>query len=117
MPYSAHREREKKGSRKFGDISASQGAGVSGDLLAAFQERLRDLCQDHGACHGQDRTECIHAQAEQALALAVELGCLREPGFSWDEFLALCPDATLGTEHILCEPDESLERYLGIYPG
>ena len=66
-----------------------------------FHERLRDLCQDHGACHGQDRTERIHAQAEQALALAVELGCLRKPDFSWEEFLALCPDATLGTEHMV----------------
>lgn len=101
MPSSAYREREKKGSRKSGDTSASQGAGVSGDLLAAFHERLRDLCQDHGACHGPDRAGRIHAQAEQALALAVELGCLREAGFSWEEFLALCPDATLGTEHMV----------------
>ena len=101
MPYSAHREREKKDRRESGDTSASQGTGVPGDLLETFQKRLRDLCQDHGACHGPDRAGRIHAQAEQTLALAVELGCLREAGVSWEEFLALCTDATVGTEHMV----------------
>jgi hypothetical protein len=96
-----HLEREKKGNRKSGGTSASQGAGVSGDSLAAFHERLRDLCQDDGACHGQDREGRIQAQAEHALALAAELGYLREAGVSWAEFLALCPDATIGTEHMV----------------
>jgi hypothetical protein len=100
-PYSPYREREKKGSREPDNSSAKQGAGVSDDSLAAFHERLRDLCQDDGACHGQDRKARVHAQAEHALALAAELGCLREPGVSWEEFLDLCPDATIGTEHMV----------------
>lgn len=100
-PYSLHREREKKDNRPSGDSSASQGADVPGDSLAAFYERLRDVCQDHGACHGQDRRQRIQGQAEQALALAGEFGFLIEPGVTWAEFLALCPDAIIGTEHMV----------------
>ncbi len=95
------REREKKGSQNLRDTSAIQGAGVPSDSLAAFQERLRDLCRDDGACHGPDREARIHAQAQHALALAGEFGCLRETGLSWSDFLALCPDATLGAEHMV----------------
>lgn len=99
--YWPHREREKKGSQKSGGTSASQSAGVPGNSLAAFQERLRNLCQDDSACHGQNREDRIHAQTQHALALAGELGCLRESVVSWEEFLALCPDATCGTEHMV----------------
>lgn len=98
---SRQREREKKRNRPSGDSSSSQCAGGSGDSLAAFYERLRDVCQDHGACHGQDREHRIRAQAEQALALAGEFGLLIEPGVSWAKFLALCSDPIVGTEHMV----------------
>ena len=37
------------------------------------------------------------------VALAAELGCLREPGVSWAEFG-------------VSQPDDAMERYLGIFP-
>jgi hypothetical protein len=100
-PYCLHREREKKGSQNLRNPSASQGAGIPGDSLAAFQERLRDLCRDDGACHGTDRETRIHAQAQHALSLAGEFGCLKDAGVSWQEFLAHCTDAMIGTEHMV----------------
>jgi hypothetical protein len=96
-----HREREKKGNRNVRETSASQGAGLPADTLAAFHERLRDLCRHDSACHGPDREARIHAQAQHTLALAGELGCLKETGVSWAGFLALCPDAIVGTEHMV----------------
>lgn len=60
-----------------------------------------NVCEDDGACHGQNREERIRAQAEHTVALAAELGCLREPGVSWGEFLLLCMDAKIGTEHMV----------------
>lgn len=99
--YSLRGEYKKKCSGQSGGTSASQSAGDPGDSLAAFTERLRDVCKDDGACHGQDREERIRAQAEHAVALAAELGCLRQPGVSWGEFLLLCMDAMIGTEHMV----------------
>lgn len=99
--YWPHREREKKGKSRSSDTSVGQGAGASGDSLAAFHERLRDICQNDGACHGQNRKDRIRAQAKYATALAAELGCLIDAGVSWRQFLALCPDATIGTEHMV----------------
>ena len=99
--YSLRGEYKKKCSGQSGGTSASQGACEPGNSLAAFTERLRDICKDDGACHGQDREERIRAQAEHAVAIAAELGCLREPGVSWGEFLVLCMDAMIGTEHMV----------------
>lgn len=93
-----HREREKKGKLGTGHTGTNQGAG---DTLAAFQQRLRDLCHDDRAGHGQDRERRIQAQTQHSLALAAEFGLLKEAHVSWEEFLALCPDATLGTEHMV----------------
>jgi type VI protein secretion system component VasK len=98
---SPHCEREKKDRRGSLETSASRREGIPDDSLATFSERLRDLCQNNSECHGQDRTERIHAQAQQALALAAQFGCLKEPLYTWLEFLALCPDAKLGTEHMV----------------
>lgn len=94
-------ECEKKGDRKSDETSAITGAGVSSDSLAAFQERLRDLCKNDCACHGQDRENRIRAQAQHALVVAAEFGCLIEADVSWAEFLVLCADATVGTEHMV----------------
>ena len=55
-----------------------------GNSLEAFRDRLRDLCGHHleGARH--DRTRVAEDQAEQAGALARELGLLNLAGKSWE---------------------------------
>jgi hypothetical protein len=76
-----------------------------------------NVCQDHGACHGQDRRQRIQAQAEQALALGCEFGLLIEPDVTWADFLALCPDADgprerEAIEFVHATPLEYLSRWL-----
>ncbi|MCW1913395.1 hypothetical protein OJ996_07415 [Luteolibacter sp. GHJ8] len=91
-------------SREFGKKSAivsGQAFSGSPDSLETFLKRLRDRCQDHGGCHGLDRPGRIQVEAQQALALADELGIVRRPAFGWQEFLATEQELWIGTEHLV----------------
>lgn len=90
---------KKKDGGDSGEVGSCAGAGDAAYSLAAFFERLRDLCQDHGDCDGQDRADRIRAQTEQAVTLAAELGILKQSVVTWDDFLESCPEARVGTEH------------------
>lgn len=77
------------------------------DSLASFFERLRNVCADHSACHGEDRTDRIRAQAEQSVALAAELGILKRPEITWPEFIGqISGDFKIGSEHVVDLSDE-----------
>lgn len=71
------------------------------DSLVSFAKRLRDLCDNYGDCNGPERREQIRNQAQHALAVAAEFGLLREPDFSWSEFLGSSEGANIGTEHMV----------------
>jgi len=90
-------EREKKAAGESAIVRPDDAA----DSLEAFHQRLRDLCEDHRECHGPERAGRIRAQAEQALALARELGVLKEPDFTWEEFRTLSSEFRIGTEHMV----------------
>lgn len=98
---SLRRESEKKAGRKSGEPREASFSGDPADTLATFFERLRDLCQNNSECHGQERDKRVRAQAEQAVALAAEFGILIQENDTWEEFLAHCPEAMIGTEHMV----------------
>ncbi len=84
-----------------GETESSHTNQGAGDSLAVFCERLRDLCGNYGDGDGQVNEPSVHTQTKHALALATEFGLLREPEVSWEEFLSGCPDAIIGTEHMV----------------
>jgi len=98
---SGRSERKKKATSGFRAANSPDSGGLQADSLETFFERLRDLCQNHGGCLGQGRPERTCTQTEQAIALAAELGILKQPCMTWPEFLALCPEARIGTEHVV----------------
>jgi hypothetical protein len=57
-------------------------------------------------------------QAQQALDLADEFGCLKRPDFTFDEFREMEPDLWFGTEHLV-EFSQTNKRYhkITIPPG
>jgi len=66
----------KKATSGFSEAHSPDSKGLQADSLETYLEQLRDLCQDHNGCLGQDRPERIRAQTEQAIAPAAELGIL-----------------------------------------
>ena len=101
MAISQHRECEKKESEKHESTEVGRFRGFTGDLLATFEKRLRELCENHCPGNGQERSRIIRLQTEHTLALALELGLLKDAGVSWDEFCIQCADSVIGTEHMV----------------
>lgn len=89
---------KKKASQTPDNTRTNQGAG---DLLATFHKRLRDFCENHRHRDGQNGNIDLHTQTKQTVAIATEFGILIEANLSWEEFLADCPEATIGTEHMV----------------
>jgi hypothetical protein len=109
------------GSRESGKKSAiASGEEFSGsaDSLETFLKRLRGRCAHDCRCDGVDRSGRIKAEAEQASALADELGILKRPPFGWAELRQAEPDLWIGTEHVVdFFPSEKSYHKVTIPPG
>ena len=101
MAVSQHRECEKKGSEKHELAESGRFRRRTGDMLATFEKRLRELCENHCPGNGQERSRIIRLQTEHTLALALEFGLLRDAEASWEEFRMQGADSVIGTEHMV----------------
>jgi hypothetical protein len=91
----------------------SGGGGFSSHSLETFRDRLCDLCEDDIEHFGCDRSSRSQNQAQCAVAVAREFGCLKSPGETWDVFRATNPDLHFGTEHAV-ESDPQGRRMVKI---
>ncbi|QJE96467.1 hypothetical protein [Luteolibacter luteus] len=105
-------------SGKKSAIASGEGFSGSADSLEAFLERLRDRCAHDCGRDGADRPSRIQGEAEQAVALADELGILRRPSFDWIDFRQTEPDLWSGTEHVVdFSPEEKRYHKITNPPG
>lgn len=70
-----------------------------GYSIKAFRERLYNLCQNDFAGLESDRASLSKTQAEQASALAGELGLLKSTALAWSDFQRNAEDLHFGSEH------------------
>ena len=95
------RECEKKGDSESSKQLSVKGSDDSRYSLETFIERLRNVCQNDSSCYGESGADGIRAQAQHAVAIAAELGILKNPAVTWDDFLLQCPDSRIGSEHVV----------------
>lgn len=90
--------------------TASSQSGVNRDSegysLEAFRDRLCDLCVHDFEGARNDRASRAQDEAQQAVALARELGFLNIAGETWEAFRRENLDLHFGTEHVV-ESDEA----------
>jgi hypothetical protein len=95
------RECEKKGKAESNRNQPIGGGSDSRHSLETFIERLRNVCQDDGPCNGEGRADRIRSQAQHAVAIAAELGILKNTSVTWDDFLLGCTESRIGSEHVV----------------
>lgn len=106
MIQSCEREKKVTGTQhlrhKQGESVAN---GKSMHSLKTFRDRLCDLCSHDLGSTGRHRASLAQDQAQQAVALARELGLLNSAPMSWADFRRGNLDLHYGTEHVV-ESDE-----------
>ncbi len=106
----AYFTRRERGKKKAATESDADPRRASKHSLAAFRQRLLDLCSDDICRDGCDRTSLSKKQTEHVCAIARELGISKSPGIVWSQFrqgveakdsIGGTAPVHIGTEHLV----------------